>query len=146
LRLRIADRNAAKPADFEKHAANGAEIVLLNKNDLPEHGDWKNVDAIRISCATGEGLPSLEQEILNRIRKENLRPESAVAINMRHRDCLRRALEACDRASEAMTNRLTPEYLAVDLSDALRAVGEVLGMVDVEQILDSVFSQFCIGK
>ena len=41
---------------------------------------------------------------------------------------------------------LTPEYLAVDLSDALRAVGEVLGMVDVEQILDSVFSQFCIGK
>jgi tRNA modification GTPase len=146
LRLRIADRNAPKPADFEKHAANGAEIVLLNKNDLPEHGDWKNVDAIRISCATGEGLPSLEQEILNRITKENLRPESAVAINLRHRDCLRRALEACERASEAMTNRLTPEYLAVDLSDALRAVGEVLGMVDVEQILDSVFSQFCIGK
>ena len=146
LRLRIADRNAPKPADFEKHAANGAEIVLLNKNDLPEHGDWKNVDWLRISCATGEGLPQLEQEILNRITKENLRPESAVAINMRHRDCLRRALQACARASEAMTKGLAPEYLVVDLSDALRAVGEVLGAVDVEQILDSVFSQFCIGK
>ena len=146
LRLRIADRNAPKPVDFEKHAANGAEIVLLNKNDLPEHGDWKNVDWLRISCATGEGLPQLEQEILNRITKENLRPESAVAINMRHRDCLRRAHQACGRALDAMSNGLAPEYVAVDLSDALHAVGEVLGAVDVEQILDSLFSQFCIGK
>ena len=45
-----------------------------------------------------------------------------------------------------MSNGLAPEYVAVDLSDALHAVGEVLGAVDVEQILDSVFSQFCIGK
>lgn len=146
LRLHIADHNAPAPADFETRSANGAEIVLLNKSDLPEHRDWKNVDALRISCATGEGLPHLEQEILDRITKENLRPESTVAINMRHRDCLRRAREACDRARAAMTNGLAPEYVAVDLKDALHAVGEVLGVVDVEQILDSVFSQFCIGK
>jgi len=87
LRLRIADRNAPKPADFETRSENGAEIMLLNKSDLPEHVDWKNVDGLRISCATGEGLSCLEQEILNRITKDNLRPESAVAINMRHRDC-----------------------------------------------------------
>ncbi len=42
--------------------------------------------------------------------------------------------------------RLSPEYVAVDLNEALRAVGEVIGAVDVEQILDSVFGQFCIGK
>jgi len=41
---------------------------------------------------------------------------------------------------------LPPEYIAVDLNEALRAVGEVIGAVDVEQILDSVFGQFCIGK
>lgn len=146
LRLRIADRNAPKPVDFEKHAANGAEIVLLNKTDLPEHDDWKDIEALRISCATGEGLSQLEQEILDRITKENLRPESAVAINLRHRDCLRRAHQACSRAFEAMSNGFAPEYVAVDLSDALQALGEVLGAVDVEQILDSVFSQFCIGK
>jgi tRNA modification GTPase len=146
LCLRIADRNAPKPADFETRSGNGAEIMLLNKSDLPEHGDWKNVDGLRISCATGEGLSCLEQEILNRITKENLRPESAVAINMRHRDCLRRAHQACGRALDSMSNGLAPEYVAVDLSDALHAVGEVLGAVDVEQILDSVFSQFCIGK
>jgi tRNA modification GTPase len=146
LRLHINDRNAPKPPDFETRSANGAEIVLLNKSDLPEHKDWENVNALRISCTTGEGLPQLEQKILGHIAKENLRPESAVAINTRHRDCLRRALEACDRAAATMSNGLAPEYVAVDLKDALHALGEVLGAVDVEQILDSVFSQFCIGK
>jgi len=45
-----------------------------------------------------------------------------------------------------MGEALSPEYIAVDLDQALRALGEVIGIVDVEQILDSVFSQFCIGK
>ena len=146
LRLHITDRNAPKPPDFETRSSNGAEIVLLNKSDLPEHKDWENVNALRISCATGEGLPQLEQKILGQIARENLRPESAVAINTRHRDCLRRALEACDRAAATTSNGLAPEYVTVDLKDALHALGEVLGTVDVEQILDSVFSQFCIGK
>jgi tRNA modification GTPase len=146
LLLHIADRNAPKPPHFENRARNGNEIVVLNKSDLSEHGDWKNFDGLRISCATGEGLSALENEMLTRIMKENLRPESAVAINARHRECLRRARDACDRARTAMKEALAPEYISVDLNDALRAVGEVIGAVDVEQILDSVFTQFCIGK
>ncbi len=118
----------------------------MNKSDLPENKDWKNFTALRISCLTGEGLPQLQKEILTRIRQQNLRPESAVAINTRHRDCLRRALESCDRARTALSQGISPEYVAIDLDMALRAVGEVIGVVDVEQILDSVFSQFCIGK
>ena len=101
---------------------------------------------MRISCVTGDGLPELQQEILARIRRQNLRPESAVAINTRHRDCLRRALEPCDRARVALAEGVSSEYVAVDLDQALRAIGEVIGIVDVEHILDSVFSQFCIGK
>jgi tRNA modification GTPase len=146
LCLHIADRNAAKPPHFEERAADANEIVILNKSDLPENSDWENFHALRISCLTGEGLPELQRQILSRITKQNLRPESAVAINTRHRDCLRRALESCDRARGAMGQRLSAEYLAVDLNEALRAVGEVIGTVDVEQILDSVFGQFCIGK
>ena len=65
---------------------------------------------------------------------------------MRHRDCLRRALEACDRAGKAMRETVPPEYVALDLNEALRALGEVIGEINVEQILDSVFGQFCIGK
>src|SRR5437763_268583 len=175
LRLHIADRNAPKPAHFNSrkvsqfngqtnlpavaaHSAEAAakagstgagglnEIVVLNKSDLPEDKGWKNLSAFRISCVTGEGLPELQSEILARIRQQNLRPESAVAINTRHRDCLRRALESCDRARAAMGEGLSQEYIAVDLDQALLALGEVIGIVDVEQILDSVFSQFCIGK
>jgi tRNA modification GTPase len=146
LRLHIVDLNAPKPPHFEKRAEDANEIVVLNKSDLPENDDWKNFHALRISCLTGEGLPELQKQILARIAQQNLRPESAVAINTRHRDCLRRALESCDQARVAMSQELSPEYVAVDLKEALHAVGEVIGAVGVEQILDSVFGQFCIGK
>jgi tRNA modification GTPase len=146
LLLHIADRNAPKPEYFEQRARNGNEILVLNKADLAEHSNWSNSDAVRISCVTGVGMTDLENEMLARISKRNLQPESAVAINARHRDCLRRALEACDRARLAFDNRVAPEYVAIDVNDALSAVGEVIGAVGVEQILDSVFSQFCIGK
>ena len=146
LRLHIADRNAPKPPYFEERIVDANEIVILNKSDLRENDDWKNFDALRISCLTGEGLLELQKQILARITEQNLRPESPVAINTRHRDCLRRALESCDQARAGMDQGLSSEYIAVDLNEALRAVGEVIGGVDVEQILDSVFSQFCIGK
>jgi tRNA modification GTPase len=146
LRLHIADRNAPKPAHFNGRADDANEIVVLNKSDLLEETDWKDFPALRISCVTGEGLPQLQTEILARMRQQNLRPESAVAINTRHRDCLHRALESCDRARSALSQELSQEYVAVDLDQGLRAVGEVIGAVGVEQILDSVFSQFCIGK
>ncbi len=146
LRLHIADRNSPKPADFEACNRDLNEIVVLNKGDLPEKGDWKDFHALRISCLTGEGLPELRTEILTRIAKQNLKPESPLAINARHRDCLRRALESCDRGATAQAQGLSLEYAAIHLNEALRAVGQVIGVVDVEQILDSVFSQFCIGK
>ena len=146
LRLHIADRNAPRPPHFDERTGRANEIVVLNKSDLAENSDWKNFRALRICCVTGEGLPQLQKEILARISRQNLRPENTVAINTRHRDCLRRALESCDRARAALGRALSVEYVAVDLNEALRAVGEVIGAVDVEQILDSVFGQFCIGK
>jgi tRNA modification GTPase len=146
LCLHIADRNAPKPEHFEERNRDSNDIVVLNKGDLHENSDWKDFHALRISCLTGEGLPELRKEILNRITKQNLKPESTLAINARHRDCLRRALESCDRAATSQFQGLSQEYAAIHLNEALRAVGEVIGAVEVEQILDSVFSQFCIGK
>ena len=145
LRLHIVDRTTAPPEQFAQ-TVDGNEILVLNKSDLAEHPEWKNNNALRISCVTGDGLADLENEILSRISKQNLRPENALAINTRHRDCLRRALEACDRARKSFDETFSPEYLSVDLNEALGAVGEVIGTAGVEQILDSVFGQFCIGK
>src|SRR6184192_2463046 len=78
LRLHIIDRSVPRPAHFEQSSRNGNEIVVLNKSDLPEHSDWQNVAALRISCATGEGLDLLENEILSHFGTQNLRPENAL--------------------------------------------------------------------
>jgi tRNA modification GTPase len=146
LLLQVIDRSGPRPADFSEPDSDKIDIVVLNKGDLPEHSDWKNHGGLRISCVTGAGVENLEREILARIGQQHLQPENALAINARHRDCLRRALEACDRASGALQQDISAEYIAVDLQDALRAVGEIIGAADVEEILDSVFGQFCIGK
>jgi tRNA modification GTPase len=146
LLLHVLDRNAPKPAEFNKPSTDQIELVLLNKSDLSEHSDWKHHDALRISCLKENGLHGLEEAILARISENHLRPESALAINARHRDCLRRALDSCELAHATMKAGLAPEYMAVDLRAALRAVGEITGAENVEEILDSLFAQFCIGK
>jgi tRNA modification GTPase len=146
LRLHVVDRNVSPPAHFEESNVNGNDLLVLNKGDLSEHAAWRNISAVRISCLTGEGLTELENAILSRISDANLRPENALAINIRHCNCLRRALGACDRARKTLDETPSPEFLSVDLNDALAAVGEVIGTVGVEEILDSIFGQFCIGK
>lgn len=146
LLLHIFDRNAPKPAGFEQGSAGRVELVLLNKRDLPEHSDWKHVDALRICCVEENGLEGLEEAILERISNYHLRPESSLAINVRHRDCLGRALDSCEMARRTMKAGLAPEYMAVDLRAALRAVGEITGAENAEEILDALFAQFCLGK
>jgi tRNA modification GTPase len=147
LRLHVVDQNAPKPNDIDMAHRAEEELLVLNKSDLPAHRDWNRVRALRISCVTGAGLAELEQKIIERISADNLCPDNTVAINARHRECLRRASESCEHASESLQGRRRAlEFAAVDLKGALHAVGEVIGSVDVEQVLDSVFGQFCIGK
>lgn len=142
LTLHVFDGSASKPADF--HAQNSArEILLLNKSDLPEHEDWSGCDALRISCLADNGLAGLEDQILESIGARHVSAESSVAINTRHRDCLRRALEHCDRARLVLTE---PELATVDLHSALNAVTEVIALESEDPILDALFAQFCIGK
>jgi tRNA modification GTPase len=146
LVLHLVDANAPKPENFTAKNAERAELLLLNKSDLPEHPDWRDCAAPRISCTTENGLAGLEEQILAKVSAQRWDVPSAVAINARHRDCLRRALEACDRARAALLENLAPEFVAVDLRGALHAVGEVIGQADMEDILDALFATFCIGK
>ncbi len=147
LLLEVLDRNVAKPAGFmENNATDQSHLVLLNKSDLTEHPDWQGVDALRICCLTENGLEGLEEAIIEKISQRHLQPESGVAINARHRDCLRRALASCDLASSTLNGRLAPEYMAVDLRAALGALDEITGAADTEEIRDALFAQFCIGK
>jgi tRNA modification GTPase len=146
LSLRVVDGNAEPPPDPSFGSSRGCELFVINKSDLPEHPCWRDTDALRISCVTGEGIEHLREEMIDRISKGNLQAENAIAINSRHRECLLSAIDACDRTLEALAKGLSFEYVVVELRDALNALGQILGAIDVEQILDSVFSQFCIGK
>ena len=69
-----------------------------------------------------------------------------IAINARHQDCLRRAESALAEAREMLSSGEEPEFVSLPLREALHAVGEVAGRIDTDEILGSIFSQFCIGK
>ena len=146
LLLHVLDRSLPMPPGFTENSSEQARLVLLNKSDLPEHPEWQNVDALRICCLSDNGLSGLENAIVAKISAKHLRPESGVAINARHRDCLRRALSSCDLAAGTLEAALAPEYVAVDLRAALRALDEITGAADAEEVRDALFAQFCIGK
>lgn len=146
LLLHVLDRSAPRPAGFSDNSTEQTRLVLLNKSDLPEHPDWTTIDALRICCLSSDGLRGLEEAVLAKISEKHLRAESGVAINARHRDCLRRALTSCDLAAGTMEAALAPEYVTVDLRAALRALDDIIGAANAEEIRDAIFSQFCIGK
>ena len=69
-----------------------------------------------------------------------------VMVNSRHEDALRRAREAADARGGALRDGAGLELVALDLRLAANAVGEIVGKTTTEDLLDSIFSQFCLGK
>lgn len=124
-----------------------ARILIRNKADLPAHPSWEGVKSMPVSCVTGDGLSELRDEIRDRIfAAGGLASDHPVAINARHKACFERLLKHLTAGREALERGESPEFIALDLREALQALGEVVGQVDVEQVLDVIFSSFCIGK
>ena len=119
-----------------------ADFVVWNKADLP----WpEKRDGLAISLKTGQGLESLIAAITKGVRLRLDAPGEAPALTRkRHRHALQQAAEALEAALAAPAGR--PELLAEDLRIALRALGRITGRVDIEELLDVVFRDFCIGK
>ncbi|TWA95535.1 tRNA modification GTPase trmE [Azospirillum brasilense] len=119
-------------------------VVVLNKTDaveaaVPTVGGWETV---AVSARTGAGLPELERR-LTAFTADRLAGSGAPALTRtRHRS----ALEECrDALRRALTAPL-PELMAEDVRLASRALGRITGRVDVEDLLDVIFRDFCIGK
>jgi tRNA modification GTPase len=123
-------------------------LRVLNKLDLGEHPDWGGLEAVRVSCLTGEGMEALEEAIVAKMAA-GIGPSDAgdeIAINARHQDCVRRSLDFLGAAEEALAGGIPPEFIAEELRASLEALGEVVGRVDNEDLLGRIFSSFCIGK
>lgn len=130
------------------------KIIVINKCDLPRR---MNLDEVRnlnskdpfilISCATGSGIQELENEILRFITGGNFEiPEDSVVYSSRQRDLLKKICEDLHRVVKACQEGMSPELVAVDIRLALGRLGEMVGEVVADDILDALFGQFCIGK
>ena len=121
------------------NATASAVILVANKSDLGNHAP---AGAIRISALTGDGLDVLRDRLAAAARALTETSGPPPLTRARHRAAL---LEAQERLHGAAETTL-PELRGEDLRLALRALGRITGHVGVEDILDTLFRQFCIGK
>lgn len=123
-------------------------ILVLNKADLGIHSDWKSeTNAIPLSCLTGNGIEALRDAIRSVIATAGpLTADHPVAINARHKAAFERSAGSLHAAKAALERGEASEFIALEIREALHSLGDVIGQVDVERILDVIFSTFCIGK
>ena len=122
-------------------------VLVINKGDLGVHEDWGEVDGVKISCQSDEGINALSNQLVDMLSmSEAVLGGHIVAINARHQSCLKRAKEALQRSKEGFVNFMGAEFVSLDLREALESVGEIAGRVDTEEIFDEIFGTFCIGK
>ena len=125
-------------------------ILVNNKIDLPHRLSLPgvgNAPVVGVCCVSGEGLEILKDSIKNLIWAGEINADMLqVMINSRHQEALHRARTSTQRSLEALRTNLTLELAAMDLRIATNAVGEIVGKTSTEDLLDSIFSQFCLGK
>jgi len=135
---RIADGAGAEPA--------APRIVALTKVDLPRRTDFVG-DAVPTSAVTGAGIGAL-REAIHRCALDQYRSASSVvaSTSARCQQGLRQASESLERAGAVAARGEGDELVAAELRWALDELGQVVGAVYTDDILDRVFSRFCIGK
>jgi tRNA modification GTPase len=122
-------------------------IKVFNKADLGIHNSYKGEDGVQISCLEGTGIELLVGLIVESCLGENDHfAKNLIAVNSRHRACLESAHSNVNNAINAFKEGVEPEFVSVDLREALDSVGEIVGKADVEDLLGEIFSSFCIGK
>ncbi|HEY3862363.1 MAG TPA: tRNA uridine-5-carboxymethylaminomethyl(34) synthesis GTPase MnmE [Verrucomicrobiae bacterium] len=123
-------------------------LLVRNKADLPGRLQMPDgLAAVDVCCLTGAGVEPLKDAIKAAVWAGGIEAGMLQAmINSRHEDALRRGREAVERAAAALRAQLGLELVALDLRAAAGAVGEIVGKTTTEDLLDAIFSQFCIGK
>ena len=102
---------------------------------------------IDISAVTGSGLEELKDQLSAMIWEGQVQSENLeIAISARHQTALMRAGEGLQRSEQALSMDESLELVAMDLRIAVEAIGEIVGRTSTEDLLDKIFSQFCIGK
>lgn len=125
------------------HLLGPGDIWVLAKSDL-HNWEMRHCEEIMVSSVTGKGVEALEAAISERAREDLAASEMAPLTRLRHKEAVKATIEALDRALNLEGQ--APELVAEDLRLAARSLGQIIGRVDMEDVLDRLFSQFCIGK
>ncbi len=120
-------------------------IKVLNKIDLAEINS-SGYD-VKISAKTGEGI----EQLLNLLEQKalgaaNYTEKSAIVSNIRHYNCLKEAKISLHNAMDSIAKKMSGEFIAVDLRNAENQLGEIIGTISSDDILNNIFQKFCIGK
>ena len=126
-------------------------LAVLNKADLAGRIDegmvaGKGLDVIRVSARDGSGLEGLRERLYGLFAEGGTGGQGVLVTSVRHRDALGRAEKALERAQNSMEAEEPIEFAAYEVREALAALGEITGETCTEDLLDQIFSRFCIGK
>jgi tRNA modification GTPase len=149
---------ALSPEDRELLAKMEAKtlIPVINKSDLPQHLDHEALaqllpgtapPPIPISAKYGNGIEDLTAAIRNTVLATPTEeaPEAMIA-HLRHKVALERATEGLVRARDGLRDGLAPELAALEMREALDALGEITGRATSEEVIERIFANFCVGK
>ncbi len=124
-------------------------IAIINKSDLPRKleglaGPYMQVS---LSCRTGDGLNGLKRAISDMAKQGTIASrEHAWAVNQRHKAALAQTKESLQKSLDSIKSNCSPEFVAVDLRDAIDSLGLIVGATYTDDILERIFNDFCIGK
>ena len=147
--LTIVVVDASAPADdkdralFNKAQAAGRMLQVANKCDLGKRLEEDGVH--NVSAKTGEGVAELRQAIVDAIAPQQLQ-EAGFITSLRHEHLLRESAEALSNALRAVEFQIPHEMVLLDLYAALRPIDAITGATTADDILNRIFSTFCIGK
>ncbi|MBO5454389.1 MAG: tRNA uridine-5-carboxymethylaminomethyl(34) synthesis GTPase MnmE [Clostridia bacterium] len=119
-------------------------LIVLNKCD--KQLEKTPIEGIRISATTGEGLDVLIDEIKNIAEEIKGDYEGDIITNERHFECLSRCKESLLNAYNSITSGMPFDLISIDVQESLEALGEIVGLTVSEEIVDRIFSSFCVGK
>ncbi|MBM3558412.1 MAG: GTP-binding protein, partial [Alphaproteobacteria bacterium] len=145
LRLAVFDAAAWPSLDAATLALVDADTLpVLNKADLgaPARATVNGHPAVMVSALSGAGITALEEALVSAVGQRFGRREAAPLTRLRHRAALEEAHAALGRAAAGVA----AELVAEDVRLAARALGRITGRVEVEDVLDVIFRDFCIGK
>jgi len=147
--LMVLDSGNISDEDMEilKSAEGKRLLIVLNKTDLCESEFAHNAPVIRVSAKEEKGFEELKEEIVKIVVGDEIFSDEKVLItNLRQKEALIRARENINEALSTLLNDFPVDMVACDLENAAFSLGEITGMTVTDEIIDRIFSKFCLGK